>query len=147
MGVWAPFMVGRATQQMLHDISSYLSSPEAFMESLSQEVQGLDSQQGLARVFDRFMWLMGRDSFQRGVGLSERLEARMTSLSPLNRLAARLESALTGLELGDWFSLCLGYGDSCPHSLQTIAYLLIDESFFAAQSLPCWIMSRGCKLG
>lgn len=41
-------------------------------------------------------------------------EARLATLPQLNRMAARLESALTGLELGDWFCLCLGYGKSFP---------------------------------
>lgn len=107
--VWLPFMVGRAARQCLYDCLAILATSEA------EEAPAVPKErlrlEGSALIFlNKAVQLLSRNATLVGGRFNEVTEARMASLSPLNRLAARLESALTGLELGDWFCLCLGYG-------------------------------------
>ena len=105
--IWLPFMVGRAARQCLYDVVSILATSEA-VEGLVVPKSRLE---GTAIAFlDTAVKLLSGNATLAGGRFNEVTEARMAALSPLNRLAARLESALTGLELGDWFCLCLGYG-------------------------------------
>lgn len=115
LAIWTPFMVGRAARQGLYDFTAYLASSEARLEGLDLVPQGSDVRGRAVGVLDRAMWLLGKNSTLTEGRLNEAMEARMASLSPLNRMAARLETALTGLELGDWFCLCLGYGEPSFH--------------------------------
>lgn len=112
LAIWTPFMVGRAARQGLYDFVAYLASSEARLEGHGLIHLGSAARGSAIGVLDGVMWLLGRNSTLSEGRLNDATEARMATLSPLNRLAARLETALTGLELGDWFCLCLGYGTS-----------------------------------
>ncbi len=109
--IWLPFMVGRAARQCLYDFVAILATSEG-VGGIALPKQGSRLEGTVVIFLDKAVQLLSRNATLAGGRFNEVTEARMASLSPLNRLAARLESALTGLELGDWFCLCLGYGKS-----------------------------------
>ena len=119
VAIWSPFMVGRAARQCLYDFVAYLASSEAKLEGLNTTQQGHRLEGKSAALLNQAMRLLGRNSTLADGRFNDVTEARMASLSPLNRMAARLETALTGLELGDWFCLCLGYGEPPAKSMPT----------------------------
>lgn len=109
-------MVGRAARQCLYDFLAYLAKSDDLSATTdvshlgSRVVAVAQGRQALMDLVGRAVVLLGKNTTSAGQGSRDNTEARLASLAPLNRLAARLEAALTGLELGDWFCLGLGYG-------------------------------------
>lgn len=122
--IWLPFMVGRAARQCLYDFISILAASEP-AQGLVLPKQGSRLEGTAVAFLDTAVRLLSGNATLADGRFNEVTEARMASLSPLNRLAARLESALTGLELGDWFCLCLGYGEIVTRI--TCSYRLLEE--------------------
>ena len=127
--IWAPFMLGRTTRPCLYDFLAYLAKADTAAEGgqdskSNRHFQSLAwGREALTVFLGKAVWLLGKSSTidgqkQNNTGSTD---ARLSSLSPLNRLAARLEASLTGLELGDWFCLGLGYGKYILHFSQMAA--------------------------
>jgi len=112
--VWVPYNLGKTALPALLSLKTLLAGSEPLQDPHPPVADGTFGEvllRGAIALIARLKTaLRGAGGAADGGRVSDPLEL----LSPLNRMAVRLEVSLTGLAPRDWVCLCLGYCESLP---------------------------------